>query len=575
MLFTFTVLWRKQWHAKGFGFTLRCENDFKLDKFLAGHPETFDPFYGIKGDGNVYDPDNIESLTDYVLKQTSSGVHFMMSDGGFSVEGRENEQEILSKQLYLCQCLTALSIVRVDGHFVTKLFDLFTPFSVGLIYLMYKCFKKICIVKPNTSRPANSERYLVCKWKKSNTDVIRQYLFDVNVHLYDNTDIDITELVPFEVIQNDEIFFNYICDSNNIIGQNQAIALMKIAHYSKDPNLREQRQEELKNDSLSIWNVPNEMRKAPVKPATEQLFKTLMENWYPQKKFFVSIERQLSIKTKFKDIFFDKTDWAFVPIDVVENTGKTIRTFFMSKGNSNVYKYNTGSNTWQPLTEIFIEIPPNTLFYGEIVKELTGEGGAQTMVYAMHIIDGIVLGGMDIRNFKLEKRNRLCRKFAESLNKPPKTIGNGDRAQCTASIRCKTLYQLLELRRFFGSLNFYRLKDNKNRLGHLVRDLMNPNRFYVPRGILLFKILKPNLCRRFDPKRQDYYFTDLEKNQHFRLNDIKNPDVIYSSFKSTFAHRKLWKWEDPRQVEETINDVCRQGDLLYRVDFDNFIYDDY
>lgn len=42
------VLWRKKWHAKGFGFTLRCENDFKLEKFLAGPPETFDPFYGIK-----------------------------------------------------------------------------------------------------------------------------------------------------------------------------------------------------------------------------------------------------------------------------------------------------------------------------------------------------------------------------------------------------------------------------------------------------------------------------------------------------------------------------------------------
>lgn len=53
------VLWRKKWEAKGFGFTLQCENDFKLDKFLAGHPETFDTYYGIKGDGNVYDPDNI------------------------------------------------------------------------------------------------------------------------------------------------------------------------------------------------------------------------------------------------------------------------------------------------------------------------------------------------------------------------------------------------------------------------------------------------------------------------------------------------------------------------------------
>ena len=64
------VFWRKKWHAKGFGFTLKGRplpsyksdfvwvrvswfstdpndaSDFQLDKFLAGPCETFDPFYG-------------------------------------------------------------------------------------------------------------------------------------------------------------------------------------------------------------------------------------------------------------------------------------------------------------------------------------------------------------------------------------------------------------------------------------------------------------------------------------------------------------------------------------------------
>jgi hypothetical protein len=39
----------------------------------------------------------------------------MMADGGFSVEGNENVQEILSKQLYLCQFMVALGIVRTKG----------------------------------------------------------------------------------------------------------------------------------------------------------------------------------------------------------------------------------------------------------------------------------------------------------------------------------------------------------------------------------------------------------------------------------------------------------------------------
>lgn len=60
--FTEYILYRKRWEAKGFGFTLKGENDFKLHDFFAGPPETFSPFYGLNDDGNVYDPENINSL---------------------------------------------------------------------------------------------------------------------------------------------------------------------------------------------------------------------------------------------------------------------------------------------------------------------------------------------------------------------------------------------------------------------------------------------------------------------------------------------------------------------------------
>ena len=124
------------------------------------------------------------AFTKFVLENTDNqGVHFMMADGGFSVEGQENIQEILSKQLYLCQFLVAMSIVRTGGHFVCKLFDLFTPYSLGLIYLMYLAFDQVCIHKPNTSRPANSERYIVCKHKRPHTQPIRDYMSQINQRL--------------------------------------------------------------------------------------------------------------------------------------------------------------------------------------------------------------------------------------------------------------------------------------------------------------------------------------------------------------------------------------------------------
>lgn len=571
------VLWKKGWHAKGFGFTLKCENDFKLEKFLAGTPETFDTYYGCKDDGNIFDPENIESLTEHVLSQTMSGVHFMMSDGGFSVEGQENVQEILSKQLYLCQCLTALSIVRVNGHFVTKLFDLFTPFSVGLVYLMYKCFKQVCIVKPNTSRPANSERYLVCKWKKPNTDSIRGYMFEVNQYLFDNanTDDDVVELVPLDVMRDDDIFFNYICDSNNAIGHNQAIALMKIAHYCKDTNLRDARQEEFKIESLKLWRIPNAMRKASVRQPPEQLFTALLGGWQDQRELIDSADRLVSAQQPLHDTFYDPDDWLFVPIDVVQNAGKTIRTFFMSRGNGDVYKY-TDQKCWAPLTEIFVEIPPKSLFYGEIAKELNGEGGAQTMVYALHIIDAIMLGGMDVRSYKLSRRLRLCRTFADALNKPQRKVGASDQqCQLSAAVRAKRLYNLMELREFFGKLEARRLKNNQVRLGLRIHDPACSSRFYVPRGIMVFKNTKTSLRKRFDPQSQEYVYTDYanpQKPQHFWLKGLKDVNVIYGSFRSTFGFRKLWKWDVPNQVAESFEEITREPDLVYRTDFERFLY---
>ena len=81
------VLWRKKWRAKGFALTLENEHDFKLEDFYAGPCETFHQYYGPKESGDVFDPDNEEAFTNLIMQHThGKGVHFVMSDWGFSVE---------------------------------------------------------------------------------------------------------------------------------------------------------------------------------------------------------------------------------------------------------------------------------------------------------------------------------------------------------------------------------------------------------------------------------------------------------------------------------------------------------
>lgn len=41
------ILWRRRWHAKGFGMTLKGPCDFKLEDFYAAPSELFEPYYGM------------------------------------------------------------------------------------------------------------------------------------------------------------------------------------------------------------------------------------------------------------------------------------------------------------------------------------------------------------------------------------------------------------------------------------------------------------------------------------------------------------------------------------------------
>ncbi|XP_072350985.1 cap-specific mRNA (nucleoside-2'-O-)-methyltransferase 1-like, partial [Scyliorhinus torazame] len=172
---------------------------------------------GVDGDGDITRPENISEFRRFVMENTDwKGVHFLMADGGFSVEGQENLQEILSKQLLLCQILMGLSVIRTGGHFVCKTFDLFTPFSVGLVYLLYLCFERVSLFKPVTSRPANSERYVVCRGMRTGTEPVREYLFSVNLKLniLNNSEQDVNYVVPLDIIKSDDLFYKYMLQSN-------------------------------------------------------------------------------------------------------------------------------------------------------------------------------------------------------------------------------------------------------------------------------------------------------------------------------------------------------------------------
>ncbi|KAI9346963.1 FtsJ-like methyltransferase-domain-containing protein [Obelidium mucronatum] len=150
---------------KGYGITLRRGDlDFNAG-FVQRERATFFPLYGKDGSGDLTRLENLDSFCDQVLgtNQDSRKVGLVTADGAFSCAGDELYQEDQVKVVLLAQLTTMFRILEKGGDFVMKTFELLTPFSVGLVYLLHKSFRKISVVKPFSSRPANSERYIICQ----------------------------------------------------------------------------------------------------------------------------------------------------------------------------------------------------------------------------------------------------------------------------------------------------------------------------------------------------------------------------------------------------------------------------
>jgi len=549
----------------GFGFTLRGANDFKLDKFFAASPESFDPFYGDKADNSIFDQDNQDSLNDYIRKHTPEGVHFAMADGGFSVEGQENIQEILSKQLYLCQFLTALKILRINGSFVCKLFDLFTPFSVGLVYLMYKSFQQISIIKPNSSRPANSERYIVCKYKLPDTEAVIEYMNAINKILNEESQcedgeqqVDVLEIFNRDEMHQDEQFLNYIIESNNTIGRTQIVGLRKIAAFAQNLDLKEVRQSEVRQDCLKAWGLPDKLRQAPEVKTTERLLDELLRDWSKNREWLNGPPTELNGLMPLHNTILNVDDWHFMPVGRGE-TNINGCTLFLCKSRGNLLRY-TEHKKWE-LVETNFNVQPRSIFFGEIMFEFSGQGRTSQCVSALHIMDAICLGGIDIRRRPFLERVSMCAKYASSLNKPYKK----DRP-CGA-IRARPIYRLRDMGRFFSEMRQYVLKDNSQRFGYVLDD----QKFFVPGGIILFCELTMNFVTAFSRSREQIYYYNTNTKDSLFKDQIKPQkfNEVFASFRHCYLRRLLWKWTSTLQVDEHATE--ENPKILYRSHFEHFI----
>lgn len=175
---------------------------------------------GKNGNGDLMDEEN---FLDCFLKYQNS-MDLITADGGFDFSYDFNNQESECAKLILCQICFAIAMQKVGGTFLIKFFDTFTRISIEMLYLLSTLYEDVYFIKPNTSRYANSEKYIVCKKYRANIH-LNELVYNLyaimklmNLNNSISSTSNISSIMDIEVPY---IFTNKVEEYNAIFGQQQ------------------------------------------------------------------------------------------------------------------------------------------------------------------------------------------------------------------------------------------------------------------------------------------------------------------------------------------------------------------
>ena len=210
----------------------------KSKYFLQNNPNVLIET-GSEGNGDLTKPENLR----YCYEKYNGKMDIITGDGGFDFSFQYPQQEQISTKLIACQIGFAIAMQKLGGTFILKVYDTFTRFSLDLLFLLANLYEQVSIIKPNTSRFANSEKYIVCKgFRNSSTlDIVKQFY-----KILQQPDPICGSLFDFELPY---LFTNKIEEFNAIVGQQQIDTIVSTI-YLIDNNNKYDKIEHMKKKNI-------------------------------------------------------------------------------------------------------------------------------------------------------------------------------------------------------------------------------------------------------------------------------------------------------------------------------------
>lgn len=205
-----------------------------------------------QSNGDLTEIKTINLFKNMVLNINKKYADLITADGGLNWYN-ENYQEQEAYGVILGEIITALNLQAKGGSFVCKFFETFTVVSVKYLCILQYFYENVYVCKPFTSRPSNSERYVV------STNFKYQQTGDLS------NKIGILEQILSDITKNDKLFVNDIFTSfiipsdfettimviNSQILNMQHSSINKIMKYVNDKNYFGDNYHKYKNDQIN------------------------------------------------------------------------------------------------------------------------------------------------------------------------------------------------------------------------------------------------------------------------------------------------------------------------------------
>lgn len=188
--------------------------------------------YGKNKSGDINNLDNI----DYIGQVSKAPFYLITADGGFDEGTDFNNKEQLHYNLILSEIYAGISLQKKDGHFILKVFDTLTETSIHLLYFLTLCYREVYIYKPKTSRPTNSEKYIICKYFNLSEKYKKKYMDNLKLlsHNIMSTKSKFVSFTLFEEISKE--FLSSIKEINSSLLKKQCSYLEKAIQLCNDEN---------------------------------------------------------------------------------------------------------------------------------------------------------------------------------------------------------------------------------------------------------------------------------------------------------------------------------------------------